>query len=64
MATDGVARFKMAEDHVTNIKLDTVNAALAEALMQKDMMTTPYNPVAVNTGSKLLIIDTGTGEAN
>ena len=32
--------------------------------MQKDMMTTPYNPVAVNTGSKLLIIDTGTGEAN
>jgi glyoxylase-like metal-dependent hydrolase (beta-lactamase superfamily II) len=54
----------MAEDHVTNIKLDTVNAALAEVFMQKDMMMTPYNPVAVNTGSKLLIIDTGTGEAN
>jgi glyoxylase-like metal-dependent hydrolase (beta-lactamase superfamily II) len=64
VATDGVARFKMAEDHVTNIKLDTVNAALAEVFMQKDMMTTPYNPVAVNTGSRLLIIDTGTGEAN
>jgi glyoxylase-like metal-dependent hydrolase (beta-lactamase superfamily II) len=64
VATDGVARFKMAENHVTNIKLDTVNAALAEVFMQKDMMTTPYNPIAVNTGSKLLIVDTGTGEAN
>jgi hypothetical protein len=30
VATDGVARFKMAEDHVTNIKKDVVNAALAE----------------------------------
>jgi len=64
VATDGVARFKMAEDHVTNIKLDRVNAALAEVFVEKDMMTTPYNPVAINTGSRLLVIDTGTGEAN
>src|SRR4029079_18646622 len=64
VATDGVARFKMAEDHVTNIKLDTVNAALAEVFMEKAMMTTPYNPIAINTGSKLAVIDTGTGEAN
>src|SRR4030095_4670358 len=28
------------------------------------MMTTPYNPVVVNTGSKLVVIDTGTSEAN
>src|SRR5262245_35489147 len=64
VATDGVARFKMAEDHVTNIKLDAVNAALAEVFMEKDMMTTPYNPIAVNAGSKLAVIDTGTGESN
>src|ERR1019366_10746048 len=64
VATDGVARFKMAEDHVINIKKDVVNAALAEVFMEKDMMTTPYNPVAINTGSKLCVIDTGTGEAN
>jgi glyoxylase-like metal-dependent hydrolase (beta-lactamase superfamily II) len=64
VATDGVARFKMAEDHVTNIKKDVVNAALAEVFMEKDMMTTPYNPVAINTGAKLVVIDTGTGEAN
>jgi glyoxylase-like metal-dependent hydrolase (beta-lactamase superfamily II) len=64
VATDGVARFKMAEGHVTNVKLDTVNAALAEVFMEKDMMTTPYNPIAVNIGSKLAVIDTGTGESN
>jgi glyoxylase-like metal-dependent hydrolase (beta-lactamase superfamily II) len=27
-------------------------------------MTTPYNPVVVNTGAKLVVIDTGTSEAN
>jgi glyoxylase-like metal-dependent hydrolase (beta-lactamase superfamily II) len=64
VATDGVARFKMAEDHVINIKKDVVNAALAEVFMEKDMMTTPYNPVAINSGGKLAVIDTGTGEAN
>ena len=64
VATDGVARFTMAEDHVINIKKVAVNAALAEVFMEKDMMTTPYNPVAINTGSKLAVIDTGTGEAN
>jgi glyoxylase-like metal-dependent hydrolase (beta-lactamase superfamily II) len=64
VATDGVARFKMDEDRVTNIKLDAVNAALAEVFMEKDMMTTPYNPIAINTGSKLAVIDTGTGESN
>src|SRR5215831_10185265 len=63
VATDGVARFKMAEDHVMNIKLDKVNAALAEVFMEKDMMTTPYNPIVVNNGAKLAVIDTGTGEA-
>ncbi len=64
VATDGIARFKMAEDHVTNKKLDEVNAALAEVFMEKDMMTTPYNPIAINTGGKVAVIDTGTGEAS
>jgi glyoxylase-like metal-dependent hydrolase (beta-lactamase superfamily II) len=64
VATDGISRFKMAEDHVTNIKKDVVNAALAEVFMEKDMMTTPYNPIAINTGSKVAVIDTGTGESN
>jgi glyoxylase-like metal-dependent hydrolase (beta-lactamase superfamily II) len=64
VATDGIARFKMAPDHVTNVKLDEVNKALADVFMEKDMMTTPYNPICINTAGKLVVIDTGTGEAN
>lgn len=41
-----------------------MNEALVVAHMEKDMMTIPYSPIAVNTGSKLVVIDTGTGEAN
>jgi glyoxylase-like metal-dependent hydrolase (beta-lactamase superfamily II) len=41
-----------------------VNEALLAAHMEKDMMTIPYSPIAINTGSKLIVMDTGTGEAN
>jgi len=64
VVTDGTTRFKFADTHVTNKTRDEVNAAQVEAFQEKDMMTTPYNPVVVNTGSKLVVIDTGTGEAN
>jgi glyoxylase-like metal-dependent hydrolase (beta-lactamase superfamily II) len=63
VVTDGANKFKFADNHVTNKSRDEVNAALASAYHEKDMMTTPYNPVVVNTGGKLAIIDTGTSEA-
>jgi len=64
VVTDGVNRFKFADDHVTNRSRSEVNAALAAAYLEQDFMTTPYNPVVVNTGAKLVVIDTGTSEAN
>ncbi len=64
VATDGKNTFKLPDTFVTNVPKDTVNEALAAAYMEKDMMTIPYSPIAVNTGSKLIVIDTGTGEAN
>jgi glyoxylase-like metal-dependent hydrolase (beta-lactamase superfamily II) len=64
VATDGRTTFKMPETFITNAKRDEINAALEAAHMEKDMMTIPYSPIAVNTGSKLVVIDTGTGEAN
>src|SRR5262245_37186615 len=64
VVTDGVNRFRFADDHVANKSRSDVNAALAAAYQEPDMMTTPYNPVVVNTGSKLVVIDTGTSEAN
>src|SRR5262245_8940950 len=64
VVTDGIAKFKFADTHVTNKTRAEVNAGLEAAHYEKDMMTTPYNPIVVNTGGKLVVIDTGTGEAN
>lgn len=62
VVSEGTGRFRFADDHVKNVARDQVNAALAEVHMEKDMMATPYNPIVVNTGSKLVVIDTGFGE--
>lgn len=32
--------------------------------MEQNKVTVPYSPIAINTGSRLVVIDTGTGEAN
>ena len=63
VVTDGSNTFKFADNHVTNKSRDELNKALEEAHMAKDLMTTPYNPIVVNTSGKLIVIDTGTGEA-
>ena len=62
--TDGRNTFKFPDTFVLNAKRDQVNEALAAAYMEKDVMTIPYTPIVVNTGSKLVVMDTGTGEAN
>ena len=62
--TDGRNTFKLPDTFVLNAQKDQVNGALAAAYMEKDMMTIPYTPIVINTGSKLIVMDTGTGEAN
>ena len=64
VATDGKRSFKLPDTFVLNAKKDQVNEALLAAHMEKDMMTIPYSPIIINTGSKLIVMDTGTGEAN
>jgi glyoxylase-like metal-dependent hydrolase (beta-lactamase superfamily II) len=63
VATDGINRFKMADNHVLNRPLSEVSAGQVAAYHDPHMMMTPYNPVVVNTGSRLVLIDTGGGEA-
>jgi len=63
VVTDGANTFKFADNHVTNKTRDDLNKALEAAHQPKDLMTTPYNPIVVNTSGKLVVIDTGTGEA-
>lgn len=63
VVTDGINRFKMAENHVLNRPLADVSAAQVATHHDPIMMTTPYNPIVINTGSRLVLIDTGGGEA-
>ena len=63
MVTDGAQHVQVRRHHRRQQDRDELNAALEAAYYPKDLMTTPYNPIVVNTGGKLVVIDTGTGEA-
>lgn len=63
VATDGVNRLPVTDAFVLNAKKEEVNAALAEAFLEPGVFVGPYNPIVINTGAKLAVVDTGTGEA-
>src|SRR5258708_15589335 len=63
VVTGGVNRLKLADNLVSNAKREDVIAALAAARLPPDIFVTPYNPIVVNTGQRLVVIDTGLGEA-
>jgi glyoxylase-like metal-dependent hydrolase (beta-lactamase superfamily II) len=62
--SDGVARVPVTDAFVVNVKADEVKAALADAFMERDVFIGPYNPIVINTGSRMIAVDTGTGEAS
>jgi glyoxylase-like metal-dependent hydrolase (beta-lactamase superfamily II) len=64
VVTDGVNRLKLPDTFVTNVKVDEVKNALAAAHMDRDIFNNTYTPIVINTGSKLIVVDTGVGEAN
>jgi glyoxylase-like metal-dependent hydrolase (beta-lactamase superfamily II) len=64
VVTDGARSFPLPDNFVVNASKADVNAALEAAYMPKDMMTLYYSPIVVNTGSKLVLIDTGYGPAD
>ncbi len=63
VVTDGVRAAPVPDTFVRNQPKEAVHAALASLYMDKDKATAPFNPVVVNTGSKLVVIDTGLGPA-
>src|SRR4051812_31514732 len=58
---DGVWLREIEYDFVRNVGWNGVAFAMAEAHMAPRILPTPFTPVVVNTGSKLVLIDTGTG---
>ncbi|MGM4988038.1 MBL fold metallo-hydrolase [Tardiphaga sp. 841_E9_N1_2] len=59
--SDGASTFPLADTFVLNAKKDEVNAALDKAFLPKDKMTIHFAPLVINTGGKLVVIDTGNG---
>jgi glyoxylase-like metal-dependent hydrolase (beta-lactamase superfamily II) len=60
--SDGALRFPV-EGFVTNASTDQVKAALTAAFRSTDGLAVPFTPIVVNTGAKLILIDTGLGDA-
>ena len=58
--TDGVRIFPL-DNFVRNATKDAVATALAAAYLGTDKVTLPYTPIVINTGSKLVVVDTGAG---
>lgn len=61
---DGARSFPMPDKFVTNVPKEEALAAAEAAYMPKGMVTVPFNPQLINTGSKLILIDSGNGVAN
>jgi glyoxylase-like metal-dependent hydrolase (beta-lactamase superfamily II) len=60
---DGIAVFPLPDGFVQNAKKEEVSKALEAAYLPGDKMTVFFNPLVVNSGSRLIVIDTGYGPA-
>jgi glyoxylase-like metal-dependent hydrolase (beta-lactamase superfamily II) len=58
---DGARTFPMPDGFVRNVPKEQALAAAEAAYMPKGMVTVPFNPQVINTGTKLVLIDTGFG---
>ncbi len=59
--TDGAVTFPLSDTFVANVAREEVNKALEAAYLPRDQITIVFTPLVVNTGSKLIVIDTGYG---
>ncbi len=57
--TDGGRTIPMPDGFVRNVSKEQALAAAQAAYMPKGQVRIPFNPVVVNSGSKLVLIDTG-----
>jgi glyoxylase-like metal-dependent hydrolase (beta-lactamase superfamily II) len=58
---DGARTFPMPDKFVVNVSKDEAIKAAAAAYMPEGKVTIPFSPMVVNTGGKLVAIDTGNG---
>jgi hypothetical protein len=61
VVSDGRFTFPLQDTFITNAKKEEVNAALEKAFLPRDVFTIYFAPLVINTGGKLVVIDTGLG---
>ena len=63
VVNDGARAIPLPAQFVRNVGNEQVLAAAEAAYMPKGSIIAPFNPVVVNTGAKLVLIDTATGRS-
>jgi glyoxylase-like metal-dependent hydrolase (beta-lactamase superfamily II) len=58
---DGIWYRPINDKFIRNARFADVEHALADAFMPADKLATPFTALVVNTGKKLVLLDTGTG---
>jgi len=61
VVTDGASASPLSDSYVVNAPKADVSASLVASHLAPDKVTHAYTPIVVNTGSKLIVMDTGTG---
>ena len=61
VVNDGARAIPLPAQFVRNVGNEQVLAAAEAAYMPKGSIIAPFNPIVVNTGTKLVLIDTGYG---
>jgi glyoxylase-like metal-dependent hydrolase (beta-lactamase superfamily II) len=61
--TDGAFANPLTDTFIRNVKTEETNKTLEAMYLEKNKIVVPYTPIAVNTGSRLVVIDTGLGGA-
>ena len=61
VVNDGARAIPLPASFVRNVPNEQVLAAAEAAYMPKGSIVAPFNPIVVNTGGKLVLIDTGYG---
>src|SRR3977135_2613014 len=61
VVSDGRNTFPLEDSFVSNAKKEEVNATLAKAFLPRAIVTFYFAPLVINTGGKLVVIDTGNG---
>jgi glyoxylase-like metal-dependent hydrolase (beta-lactamase superfamily II) len=61
VVSDGKNVFQLTDAFIPNARKDDINAALEKAFMPRDMVTIWFAPLVIQSGGKLIVLDTGTG---